>query len=249
MTADITRPPARRAGPGRARPGRSAVRDPAVLRHPRDDGRRHQPRGGGAGLRHARADRRRRRPLAPRRADPLHLELRDDRAPAGARRSPRAALRRPLRPGDRDPDHGRRVRGGRPRAARDLRPGRRGDPPRAVVRRLRPGRHVRRRRRPPRRDPARGRLRARPGGRRGGDHAADEGAVPRLPVQPDRRRPAGRRPGRARRGSPSATTCSSTATRSTTASPTARTATGRSAPCRACASGRSSWAASRRPTR
>ena len=50
-------------------------------------------------------------------------------------------------------------------------------------------------------------------------------------------------------GSPRATTCSSTATRSTTASPTARTATGRSARCPACASGRSSWAASRRPTR
>ncbi len=59
------------------------------------------------------------------------------------------------------------------------------------------------------RDPPRGRLRARPGRRRGGDHAADEGAVPRLSVQPDRRRPARRRPGRARRGSPSATTCSS----------------------------------------
>ena len=53
---------------------------------------------------------------------------------------PRAAVRRPLRPGDRDPDHRRRVRGRRPRAARDLRPGRRGHPPRAVVRRLRPGR-------------------------------------------------------------------------------------------------------------
>ena len=42
----------------------------------------------------------------------------------------------------------------------------------------------------PRRDPPRGRLRPRPGGGRGGDHAADEGAVPRLSVQPDRRRPA-----------------------------------------------------------
>ena len=61
------------------------------------------------------------------------------------------------------------------------------------------GDHVRRRRGRPRRDAARGRLRARPGRGRGGDHAADEGAVPRLPVQPDRRRPARRRPGRARR--------------------------------------------------
>ena len=34
-----------------------------------------------------------------------------------------------------------------------------------------------------------------PAARRGGDHAAHEGAVPRLPVQPDRRRPARRRPG------------------------------------------------------
>ena len=48
-------------------------------------------------------------------------------------------------------------------------------------------------------DPLRGRLRARPGSRRGRDHAADEGALPRLPVQPDRRRPARRRPGRAGR--------------------------------------------------
>ena len=41
-----------------ARPRRAAVRHPPLLRHPRDDGRRHQPRGGGAGLRHAPRDRR-----------------------------------------------------------------------------------------------------------------------------------------------------------------------------------------------
>ncbi len=109
----------------------------------------------------------------------------------------------------------------RPRPARDVRPGRRGHPPRAVVRRLRPGDRLRGRRRPPRRDPLRGRLRARPGRRRGGHHAADEGAVPGLPVQPDRRGPPGRRPGRAGGHRRSATTCSCTATRSTTASPTA----------------------------
>ena len=80
----------------------------------------------------------------------------------------------------------------------------------------------------PRRDAVRGRLRARSGGPRGGDHAADQGAVPRLPLQPDRRRAARRGPGRDRPRSPSATTCSSTATRSTTGSPTARTAIGRS---------------------
>ena len=70
-------------------------------------------------------------------------------------------------------------------------------------------------------DPLRGRLRARPGRRRGGHHAADQGAVPGLPVQPDRGRPAARRRTTRWRTSPSATTCSSTATRSTTAWPTA----------------------------
>ncbi len=51
-------------------------------------------------------------------------------------------------PGPRDPDHGRRLGGGRPRPAGDLRPGRRGDPPRAVVRRLPARDRLRRRRRP-----------------------------------------------------------------------------------------------------
>ena len=58
-------------------------------------------------------------------------------------------------------------------------------------------------RRPPRADPVRGRLRARPGRRRGGDHAADEGALPRLPVQPDRRRAAATRSRTSSRRSPS----------------------------------------------
>ena len=131
----------------RARPRRAAVRDPPLLRHPRDDGRRHQPRGGRARLRHAAGDRRGRRREPARGPDPLHQQLRDARAAPGAVAPPRAALRRPLRPGHRAPDHGRRVGGGRPRPARDLRPGRRGHPPRAVVRRLRPGDRLRRRRR------------------------------------------------------------------------------------------------------
>ncbi|MCK7499285.1 MAG: aminotransferase class I/II-fold pyridoxal phosphate-dependent enzyme [Comamonadaceae bacterium] len=105
---------------------------------------------------------------------------------------PRAALRRRLRPGD--------ARSSSPSAPRRpstspcgrRRPGRRGHPPRAVVRRLRPGDRLRRRRRPPRRDPLRGRLRPRSGGGRGGDHAAHQGALPRLSLQPDRRRPAAR---------------------------------------------------------
>ena len=51
----------------------------------------------------------------------------------------------------------------------------------------------------PGRDPARGRLRARSRRRRGGHHAADQGALPGLPLQPDRCRAARRGPGRAGR--------------------------------------------------
>ena len=53
-----------------ARPCRAAVGDPPVLRHPRHDGRRHQPRGGGARLRHARARSSRRASRACARAGP-----------------------------------------------------------------------------------------------------------------------------------------------------------------------------------
>ena len=195
-----TRPrrPARNASCG-TRPVRPAVRDPAVLRHRRDDGRRHQPRGWGARLRHAAGHRRGRRREPARGPDPLHEQPRDARAAARAVAPPRGPLRRRLRPGQRDHGHGRGLGGGRSRPARDLRSRRRGDPPRAVVRGLRPGDRLRRRRRAPRRDPLRGRLRARPGGRRGRHHAADQGALPRLPVQPDRGRAARRRPGRPRR--------------------------------------------------
>ena len=67
----------------------------------------------------------------------------------------------------------------------------------------------------------------------------DEGAVPRLPVQPDRRRSAGRRPGRARpdRRAPRPARLQRRDLRP--ARVRRRTATGRSARCRACASGRS----------
>ena len=148
-TSTPSRAAARRARARRARARRAAVGDPAVLRHPRDDGRRHQPRGGGARLRHARADRRGRRRDRSTTAGPT-TRATTGRSSCGARS--RTHLERrygvALRPGDRAADHGRRVRGGRPRAAGHLRPGRRGDPPRAVVRRLRPGDRVRRRRRP-----------------------------------------------------------------------------------------------------
>ena len=100
-----------------------------------------------------RVDRRGRRREPPRGPDPLHLQLRHARAAARAVGPPRAPLRRPLRPGDRAADHRRRVRGGRPRPARDVRPGRRGHPPRAVVRGVRAGHRLRGRRRPSRRRP------------------------------------------------------------------------------------------------
>ncbi len=134
-----------------------------------------------------------------RRPHPLHEQLRHDRAAARPGRSSRATLRRPLRLGHRDPHHGRRVGGGRSRPARDLRSGRRGDPPRALVRRVRARGRVRRRRRSARRHAVRGRLCARSRRGRGRDHAANEGPLPRLPVQSHGCRPARGRPGRARR--------------------------------------------------
>ena len=127
-----------------ARPRRAAVGHPALLRHPRDDGRRHQPRGGGAGLRHARARSSRRASRACARAGPT---TRPTSAPSScAARSPTHLERRygvAYDPETEILDHRRRVGGRGPRAARDLRPGRRGHPPRAVVRRLRPGDRVR----------------------------------------------------------------------------------------------------------
>ena len=98
-------------------------------------------------------------------------------------------------------------------------------------------------------DPVRGRLRARPRRRRGGDHAAHQGAVPRLPGEPDRRRARRRRPGRARadRRRPRPARVQRRDLRPARVRHVPPPA--RSARCPGCASGRSSWAASRRPTR
>ena len=249
MNPPAERAPAGRAGPVRARPRRAPVGHPQVLRHPRHDDRRDQPRGGGARLRHAASRHRGRCRIPARGPDPLHLELRDRRASAGALDAPRGSLRRRVRSGEGAAHHGRRLGGRGPRPAGDLRPRRRSHPPRTVVRRLCPRDRVRRWHGRPRRHALRGRFRPGSGSGRGRDHAADEGALPRLPVQPDRGRPARPRSRTRWPRSPSATTSSSTATRSTTASPTAPTPTAPSRRCRGCGTGRSSWAASRRPTR
>ena len=109
---------------------------------------------------------------------------------------------------------------------RDRRPGRRGHPPRAVVRGLRARHRLQRRRAGPRRHRPGRRLAARPGGGRGGHHAAHQGPVPGLPLQPHRRRAStATTHARAGRHRARATTCSSSATRSTTGSCTATTAT------------------------
>ncbi len=80
-----------------------------------------------------------------------------------------AHVRRRLRPGHRDPGHGRRVGGARGRVRGHDRPGRRGHPPRAVVRGVRAGHRLQRRRAGPGVDVSRRRLaigcRARRGGR------------------------------------------------------------------------------------
>ena len=250
VTAETTRPPLAERALARARPRRPAVGHPPLLRHPRDDGRRHQPRGRGARLRHARS--RSSRPASAR-STPGRTHYTLNYGTIELRRALADHLERRYGvrydPADGAADHGRRVGGGRPRAARDLRPGRRGDPPRAVVRRLRPGRHLRRRRRPPRRRPGSrttsrstrrpSRRRSRRARRRCSSAIRATRPAPSCPTTSRTSSP----------GSPIATTCSSSATRSTTGSPTARTATARSARCPGCASGRSSWAASPRPTR
>ena len=154
-------------------------------------------------------------------------QLRDARASARAGAPPRGALRRPLRPRDRDPDHGRRVGGGGPRPAGHLRPGRRGHPPRAVVRRLRARRSsspaVSSATSPPasrttsRSTRPRSRRRSRRGPRRSSSATRATRPARSCPTRWPMRSPR----------SPSATTCSSTATRSTTGSPTGAIATGR----------------------
>ena len=90
MTTDTSLPTdraaARRAGAEPARPRGAAVRDPPLLRHPRDDGRRHQPGRRRARLRHAGGHRRGRRRQPHARPDPLHEQLRHARAAPGPRR-------------------------------------------------------------------------------------------------------------------------------------------------------------------
>ena len=153
----------------------------------------------GAGLRHAPLDHRGRRRVAARGPDPLHLELRHARAAHARwrRTSSGCTASRTTRQRELLITVGA-SEARRSRAPGHVRPGRRGHPPRAVVRGLRARDRVRGRHGRARRDALRGRLRARPGRGRGRDHAAHEGAVPRLPLQPDRRRAAGRRPGGAR---------------------------------------------------
>ena len=146
-------PPARRACPVGARAGRAAVGHPALLRHRGDDGGRDQPRRRGAGLRHAGPGRSRRDRVAPREAHHYTsnygtLELRTAISDHLARRY---GVR--LRPGD-----ARCLVTVGASEAVDLalratiEPRRRGDPPRALVRRVRPVRVLRRRHRSPRRD-------------------------------------------------------------------------------------------------
>ena len=72
--------PAGRPRARAARPGRPAVRDPPLLRHRGDDGRRHQPRRRRARLRHAAGDRRGRRREPARGPDALHQQLGHARA-------------------------------------------------------------------------------------------------------------------------------------------------------------------------
>ena len=148
---------ARGAGPVRARPRRPAIGDPQVLRHPGDDGRRHQPRGRRAGLRHAPRDRR------GRRATSLRAKAGRTTRPTTGRSSCGRALADHLegRYGVRyDPRRRSSITVGASEAldlapAGNLRPGRRGHPPRAVLRGLRAGHRVRRRQRRSRTDPVR----------------------------------------------------------------------------------------------
>ena len=84
------RVPLARARARAARPRGPPVGHPPLLRHRRDDGRRHQPRHRRARLRHAEADRRGRRPEPARGPDALHVQLRDPRAAPGPVRPPGA---------------------------------------------------------------------------------------------------------------------------------------------------------------
>ena len=160
---------------------------PQVLRHRRQDGRRHLPRRRRAGLRDALAHPRilHLRPRAG--LHLLHGEPRPHRAAPGDREHVCARVRPALCTGYRHPRDRRRQRGHGPRDARPAGAGRRGAHPRALLRLLR-GLHDARGRR------ARGRAceareRIPHHGRRAGAirHAEDESPAHRLPEQPDGR--------------------------------------------------------------
>ncbi len=195
-----------------ARPRGAAIRHPPLLRHPRDDGRRHQPGGGRARLRHA----------ARRSSRPASASLREGgpTTPATTARSS-CAGRWPSISSDATafattrPSEILITVGASEAVDLALRatcdPGRRGHPPRAVVRGLRAGDHLRRRRAAPACRPA-SRMTSR------SIPAAVEAAItPRTkalflgyPCNPTGAVLPPDGPGRARRRSPSATTCSST---------------------------------------
>ncbi len=231
------------------RQGGPAVGDPPLLRHRRVDARRHQPRHRRARLRHPAGDRRGRDREPPRRPDALLQQLRHAGAAPAPLRPSREALRRPLRPRPRDHHHDRRVGGRGHRRPRDGGPGRRGRPPRALVRRVHAGDPLRGRDTAVRADADRGGLRPRPGRGRGGDRPEDEGDLPRVPVQPDRRGPPRRRPGpdRGDRRPPRPARVLGRDLRPARVRRPRPPRDERAS--RGCASGRSSWAGSARPTR
>ena len=239
--APVAKPPLAERALVAPRPRGAAVGHPAVLRHPRDDGRRHQPRRRRARLRHAAADRRGGRPLAPRGPDPLHPQLRHDRAAAGARRPSRAPLRRRATTRRRE----MLVTVGASEAV-DLAMRGDVDPGDEVVLHepsyvaYVPAVVVRRRRR------SLVSRRASTTTSRSTRRRVEAAITPRTkalflgyPCNPTGAVLPRRRPGRARADRRAPRPARRTATRSTTGSPTATTATARSARCPGCASGRS----------
>ena len=159
-----------------------------VLRHRRDDARRHQPRHRRAGLRHARADRRGGRPQPARGPHALHLATTGRSSCAG--RSPTTssastASRTTRRPRSSSPSA--RPRPSTSRCARRSTPATRSS---STSPRTSPIRRPSRSRAVPvnwvstRLDDD---FALDPADARGRDHAAHEGPVPRLSVQPDRR--------------------------------------------------------------
>ena len=182
--------PLSRAGPARGR--RAAVGHPPLLRHPGHDARRHQPGRRRARLRHAAADHRGRRRAACAPGGPTTRATTARSSCAGRWPSTSSGCTACSYDPERgDPDHGRGLGGGRPGPA-----GATCDPGDEVILHepsyvayIAGGRLRRRRRGRTSRRTLERRLRPGPGGGRGGDHAAHQGALPGLPVQPHRRRP------------------------------------------------------------